>query len=1025
MTDARLVEAAFPLRQASLDSVHEKNVRHGHVSTLHIWPARRPLAACRAALLATLLPDPGNAGERRALLARMAGYVAGDETGGGQTTEGGILHWGREGGPELAKFRAEIRAAFGGRAPRALDPFAGGGAIPLEAMRLGCEVAAADINPVAWFLLRLTLHYPRLVARETPPLPARALAERAFAEEFVKAHGAKTPGAVRKALARLGHGGLAQTTSPHLEGDAPPRAGFAWHLRARARRVLAAARRALARRYPVYAEFEPARRKGRRRAGAPPEPRYRPRPPRLLEPDERGRVSAAALNAEFDPEYLETGTNPRWVAKPPVAYLWARTARCANCRAEIPLLKTLWLCRKGSKRVLLTMTPRADGSGVAFGVRRGVAEAESGAGTMSGSGARCPCCGLIATMQDLRLEGAAGRLGARMTAVVVDGQLGKEYRAPTEEEIEAARVGDEEIEALYADIPFGLPNEPTPSERSLGIRTTRYGFDTWRDLFTNRQLLTLGTFVREIRDCAETERDYPDVWREALTAYLCCTVGKFADYSSALCSWHNGRETLGHTFARFALPMVWDYCEVNPFGGTTGGFSGMTDWVARFIEHAETATKDAPAPDIVRSSAIEAPPGDFDVICTDPPYYDAIPYSDLMDFFHVWLRRTLRGLSPETDAAFAGALGPKWDADANDGELIDDASRFGGDRAASRQNYEDGMARCFARFRGALRGDGRLVVVFANKQPAAWETLVSALIRAGFAVTGSWPIRTEMQNRQRSLSSAALSSSIWLVCRKRPAAAGRGWDTLVLAEMRANIVGQLRDFWDAGIRGPDFVWAATGPALEAFSRHRVVRIADSPGDERLTVGDFLRHVRRMVVGFAVSRLLGGEDGAADELDDPTTYYLMHRNDFGLEPAPAGACILYALSCNLSDTALAGRLGLLARGGAGGSGGEMRLKAWDRRAARGLGDPAADGAPPPLIDRLHRTMQLWRAGDLAAVDAWLDMRGLRRHELFARLAQALTELAPPGSDERALLESILNHLRPRRPAPAAAAPRLDF
>ena len=205
------------------------------------------------------------------------------------------------------------------------------------------------------------------------------------------------------------------------------------------------------------------------------------------------------------------------------------------------------------------------------------------------------------------------------------------------------------------------------------------------------------------------------------------------------------------------------------------------------------------------------------------------------------------------------------------------------------------------------------------------------------------------------------------------------------------------------------MWAATGPALEAFSRYRVVRITDSPRNERLTVGEFLRQVRRMVVGFAVSRLLGGEGGAAEDLDDPTTYYLMHRNDFGLEPAPAGACILYALSCNLSDTALAGRLGLLARGR---SGGELRLRPWDSRPARNLGAPAPDGAPPPLIDRLHRTMQLWRAGDLAAVDAWIDARGLRRHELFARLAQALTELAPPASGERALLESILNHLRPR-------------
>ena len=417
-------------------------------------------------------------------------------------------------------------------------------------------------------------------------------------------------------------------------------------------------------------------------------------------------------------------------------------------------------------------------------------------------------------------------------------------------------------------------------------------------------------------------------------------------------------------------------------------------------------------------------PGGFDLICTDPPYYDAIPYSDLMDFFHVWLRRALHGLSPETDAAFADPLGPKWDADAGDGELIDDASRFGGDRQASKQNYEDGMARAFARFHHALREDGRLVLVFANKQPDAWETLVSALIRAGFVVDGSWPIQTEMQTRQRSLSSAALSSSIWLVCKKRPAAARPGWDGRVLAEMQENIVERLRDFWDAGIRGPDFVWAATGPALEAFSRHPVVRKADREG-ERLSVAEFLRQVRRMVVGFVVSRLLQGEGGANDDLDDLTTYYLLHRNDFGLGAAPAGACILYALSCNLSDADLTGRLDLLARGGREGSaedgegedgrelsGSEARLKEWRRRGARDLGEPSAGGGPAPLIDRVHKLMQLWKTGEQSRVDGYLESQGLWRHDLFARVVQALIELAEAGSEERSLLESIQNHVRTR-------------
>ena len=1060
MSDRRLIEAAFPLKQVSLDSVHEKNVRHGHISTLHIWPARRPLAASRAALLATLLPDPGDPEKRQELLRRMAGTVV--ETLNTRTgkrkeeTQGGILHWGRERengkaqaleeneSNALAAFRQEIKEAYGGRAPKVLDPFAGGGAIPLEAMRLGCETVASDINPVAWFILRCTLHYPHLLEGQRWPLPDFALKDREFLEKFFKAQGVKGKKALNEALAQLGHGEDRQAQLSGQKGlaaEAIERADLAWHLRAWGRRVLLRTRRELAERYPTYAEFEPLRRKRRGKTKVLPERRYRRRPLELLTPDANGEVSTDNLNAGFDSLYLEDETNPRWIAKPTVAYLWARTVRCGGCRAEIPLLKTRWLCKKGQKRVLLTIKP-VEGQGVEFAIEQDVPEGNGstaqrrqhdqtlGTGTMSSSGATCPCCGVIRTMSELRSAGRAGELSARMTCVVIDGQTGKEYRLPKRQEIKATSVNGDDLQTLFKDIPFGLPSEPTPSEHSLGMRIPRYGFDSWRKLFADRQLLALGSLFRAIRRSPEDMGNYPREWQEAIFIYCTCAVSKLTDYSSAICSWHNSGEKLRQTFARFALPMVWDYCEVNPLATTTGGFRPCLEWVARVVEHLDPATNNAPQLQVLAQSATDPLPGPFDLICTDPPYYDAIPYSDLMDFFHIWLRRALRGISPETDEAFVEPLGPKWDLEDNNGELIDDASRFEGDRQASKRNYEDGMARAFSRFHEALAEDGRLVLVFANKQPGAWETLVSALIRAGFVVDASWPIQTEMQTRQRSLSSAALSSSIWLVCRKRPAAASLGWDRAVLREMQANITQRLRDFWDAGIRGPDFVWAATGPALEAFSRHPVVRKADTPG-EQLTVADFLVRVRRMVVGFVVSNLLASSDGAADELDDPTTYYLLHRNDFGLEPTPAGACILYALSCNLADSELAGGLDILSRGGrrsstededpnddgTTASGSQARLKPWNRRRARHLGMPSVDGKAPPLIDSIHKLMQLWKTGEQSRVEAYLEDRGLIRQELFARVVQALIELSENGSEERATLESIQNHIAARTLAPA--------
>ena len=1037
----RLIEVAFPLKQVSLDSVHEKNMRHGHISTLHIWPARRPLAAARAALIATLLPDPGDTEERKDILERMAGRVtdkAERKRINGRVVErvkeetaGGILHWGRENGPDLEWFRDQIREAYGGRAPKVLDPFAGGGAIPLEAMRLGCEVTAMDINPVAWFILKCTLEYPQKLAGQTRPLPDFALADGEFMEGLLKAKGFK--GArLRTFLERFGHGKSEGTQlGQSSQDDSITEADLAWHVRAWGRWVLAQARKELASSYPTYAEFQPLTPNGD----------GEPRPIRLLELDDYGIAKLDPLNADFSGSYMKDPDNPRWVAKPMVAYLWARTVSCKQCRATLPLLKTRWLCKKDNKRVLLTMEPTPDRTGVVFDVQRDVPphggntaqrrehDKRIGAGTMSRTGATCPCCGAIMTMSDIRYEGQSGRLGAVMTAVVVDGVKGKEYRLPTDHEIEVAAVSEERLQVLYADIPFGLPEEPILEDAKRNTWCVQYGLDSWRKLFTNRQLLALGEFVRAMRDMRAQLVPYPTEWTEALTAMVSPIISRMADRGSAVASWTNDRETIRSTFARFALPVTWDYSEFSPLSDTSGGFIQAVEWVSKVCDHLQTSVDSSISGESLLGSAVACPVNGVDVIITDPPYYDAIGYSVLMDFFYVWLRRSTQGLSSEIDSSFRESLGPKWNHEAGDGELIDDASRFNDNKILSKENYEDGMYRAFQACHSALQENGRLVVVFANKQPDAWETLVAALIRAGFVVDGSWPIQTEMGNRTRSIGSAALSSSVWLVCRKRPPRRP-GWDNRVLSEMRENITQKLRDFWDAGIRGPDFVWAATGPALEAFSKHPVVMKANVP-NEIMTVSEFLREVRRMVVDFVVGRVLS-QDGEAEVtgLDDVTTYYLLHRNDFGLEDAPVGGCILYALSCNLSDSALVNQHDLLVQSGngaapdgldddapadyegddngEGGSGAKVKLKPWHRRRGRSLGLEAPGGCPAPLIDQVHKLMHLWRAGDQVRVNEYLDGRGLQRNPLFHQLLQALIELAPAGSDERAVLEALSNH-----------------
>ena len=756
----RLIEHAFPLKQASLTSVHEKNVRHGHISTLHIWPARRPLAACRAALIATLLPDPGTPEKRRELCERIGGKVVEKverkKMPNGKVVErvkeeveGGILNWigtepksgskkklkehreivaHRE--KEIQWFRDEIRKACGGRTPRVLDPFAGGGAIPLEAMRLGCEATAVDINPVAWFILKCTLEYPQQLAGKTHPLPEFILDDEAFMADFYKAH----PHLVGRTKKTKKQAEDEKSMLPGFvkpDSGRTPRADLAWHVRAWGRWVLNEARKELASFYPTYADFEPLNLKN-------PKP-YEPQEMRLVPLKDDGTPDIDALNAEFSEEYLADKRNPRWVAKPTVAYLWARTVTCKNCRATVPLLKTCWLCKKTGKRVLLTMKPKADGTGVTFGIdsdvpvqggnaaQRREHDKRIGAGTMSRAGAQCPCCSAIMTMEDIRFEGKAGRLGMLATAVVTESQTSKAYRLPTTHEIDCASRAEDELERVFADIPFGLPTEPTPAGGGSGagraFSIQGYGLMQWRDLFTSRQLLALGTLVRQIRGVTATsDAALPPDWREAVAGFLGVLFDKTADYSSTVCTWHNGRELIGHTFARFALPITWDVAELATINEVGGSIFAQLDWVARYIETALVAFSASPEPTVTRRSATQAQDGLLDAIVTDPPYYDAIPYSDCMDFFYVWIKRIVHGTRIDPSSVFAAATSPKWDQEANDGELIDDSSRHGGDAEKSKTTYEDGMARAFVACEKSLQPDGRLVIVFAHKHPDAWGT---------------------------------------------------------------------------------------------------------------------------------------------------------------------------------------------------------------------------------------------------------------------------------------------------------------
>ena len=756
----RLIEEAFPLKKVSADSKHEKNVRHGHISTLHIWPARRPLAACRAVAIATLLPDPEDASEEMKVeYTRLAGSPLPDKQREYlcELIES-LTRWGDENGHgewedrdqkgrwvnKLRIARELILMAYDGRPPKVMDMFAGGGSIPLEAMRLGCKVTANDYNPVAWFILKCTLEYPQRFAGKTCPLPNFHL------DEYPESN----------------------------KGD------LADHVRLWGQWVWENARSELQSYYPVIDN------------------------------------------------------------KPTVAYLWARTVPCQDpsCGGTIPLLKTLWMCTKAEKTLrdtpenrrrrdflrikeirsttkviinakrALKLWPNSETKQVDFEIVVPNDPGDVGKPTMSRATATCPFCDSQQPTDYIKQCGQQGKLKVRMTSVVYQEDYGKEYRSPRLEELRVAVVSENTLSEISNQVPHGIPDEPLPSKNrhpAVSGQLPDYGFRTWSHLFTKRQLLALITFVtwtRAARSKME-EFGYLPEWIEAIEMYLGILVNRLINYTNTICIWETYAGEIKQTFMRFALPMTWDFAESNPLYNHNRYYRGGIDSVGRFLTKTLSGLySESPAPDVVSSPAQKLLNFRVQVILTDPPYYDSIPYSDLADFFYVWLRRSI---GDQFHSGFSTLLTPKTE------ELVQQHST--GERGrVGKQLYENGMVDSFRAAHDSLCDDGRMVIVFAHKDATAWETLTTAMIGAGLVVTASWPINTEMQGGVRS-KVASLITSVWIVCRKRPARAGVGHYGKVKRDMQERITERLRYFWDAGIQGPDFVWAAIGPALESYS----------------------------------------------------------------------------------------------------------------------------------------------------------------------------------------------------------------
>jgi len=926
--------------------------------------------------------------------------------------KGGVLAWNAEDTEIMEGLRYAILDAQGGKPPQIFDPFAGGGAIPLEAMWLGCHASASDLNPVAWLLLKGTLEYPHKYAGKKWPLPDFVKEWSDFMEDF------HTGGRKRRAPMSHFTDQVQHALPQMLDAD------LRWHVRAWGRWVLDKAKADLTQYYPV-------------------------------------------VNGE-----------------PTVAYLWARTVRDIQTEGRIPILKTFVLCRKQGKRIALLPVLDTAKKAVTFklltedhlstmerrvrvieehpflktwGITADTLEDLLKKGTKSDAGVWSPFEKgrpdlLALTMPEIREQGRRGLMGNQMTAVCVEAPVPgkkkteKQYRLPTEDELLLADVQVEEIEEAFSGIPYGVIDEPLPPQGSLGFRVQLYGFVNWRQLFTPRQLLAAGVFLKHTRGAIARIRETDPENVEALAVYLTVIFGRFIDYCSMQCSWEPSDGEVKHTIAGYKLPMVWDFAEANPLSERdryyAGGIRAVSDAVGAFMR----VCAKAPGAPVVRCvSSLATELAGQDLCFTDPPYYDAIPYSDLMNFFRIWQKRIIADFNAEFREVFERPS-PTWDASKGDGELIDDDSRHGGNAEQSRKTYEEGMAKAFARSLAALKDDGRMVVVFANKEVDAWESLIAALIRSGAMVTASWPIQTEMVNKVTQRR-ANLSTSVWIVCRKRDPEAPPGWEDPVLQGMRSILLNPreelgdksiLQYFFNLNVRGADFLWAALGPALAVYSVHPFVK---KTGGGYLDVKGFLDEVRKLVLRFALGSLKGFDDlqtqtdGATVVVDPVTQYYLLHREAFGFEPVLAGVCILYANACGKTDRELQMVWNIIEQGGkkrgrrraeedeeadeetgeilnAKAKADKYRLLRWDERVRNESLGESRPNQSAPLIDRLHRLMHLLKQNRASEVQTAYDTWGLAGDPAFPRLLQAVRELAVQNhqAEEQRLVESLASQLK---------------
>ncbi len=860
----KMIEVSLPLEAINVASAREKSIRHGHPSTLHLWWARRPLAACRAVLFASLVDDPSSdpmyAGDEDIEASKRAElFNLIDE----------LVQWDNSNNPRVInKARAEIARCIASRkietgelkkekkvagnataqaiksmlasadavneflaafAPPVLDPFCGGGSIPLEAQRLGLRAYASDLNPVPVLINKALIEIPATFAGKPPVNPDwhKKLAEEKAAVVW---NGAK---------------------------------GLAEDLRYYAKWMRSEAEKKIGHFY------------------------------RQLKLDKAMAKARPDLQEHVGKEFTV------------IAWLWARTVVSPNpaCNGvHVPLVRSFWLSTKKGNEAWINPVIDKRSNHYSFEVCVGPPpnDVDPSQGTVKRTGATCLLSGMPISFDHIREEGKAGRMKTRLLAIVLEGNKGRHFVSPSV---------DQEILASQAE-PGDVPETPIP-EQALGFRVQLYGMTRHRDLFSQRQLMAITSFsdliskahAKICADATASTGDCADTYADAVTTYLTFAIDKMAEGSTTLCTW-SPLPTKLHvvsTFGRQALPMIWDYAEANVFAPSSGNFERMAGLVAKVIEaqaHVPVISGIA-----VQLDATRALPSVVDpVICTDPPYYDNIGYADLSDFFYIWLRRSL-GQTYRT--IFSTLVTPKAQ------ELIATPFRHSGNKEEAQRFFEDGLVKCFRNICGVQCGEYPVTVFYAFKQSeteddegdsggsnettttsTGWETMLEGVTRAGFSITGTWPVRTERAGGFRNKGQNALASSIVLVCRRRPTDAPLATRKELITALRRELPEALRDLQRGNVAPVDLAQASIGPGMAVFTRYsKVMETNGSAMSVRTALG---------LINQALDEVLAEQEG---EFDTDTRWALAWFEQFGMDEGAFGIAETLSKAKNTSVNGL--------------------------------------------------------------------------------------------------------------------------